>query len=144
MRLNMDCIRDILLCIEEHTGLRQYCNFIDLGLSASAIFVDEEIEPKDYQKKLLEKYSNDILIYHLNYCAETNLIDLAEIGDQYNIIISDLTPSGHEFLANIRKDTVWNNVKEVSRKVGTDSLPAIIQIAASTVAQQIKNQFGII
>ena len=38
MRINMDCIRDILLCVEENTGLHQACFFIsyaDAGIQAA-------------------------------------------------------------------------------------------------------------
>ena len=33
MRINMDCIRDILLCVEENTGLQQRCFFISYDLA---------------------------------------------------------------------------------------------------------------
>ena len=33
MRINMDCIRDILLCIEENTGLQQRCLFVSYAYS---------------------------------------------------------------------------------------------------------------
>ena len=35
MRLNLDCIRDTLLCVEDNTGLRKFCIFVDIGLNES-------------------------------------------------------------------------------------------------------------
>ena len=58
-------------------------------------------------------------------------------------IIGDLSPAGHEFLANIRKDTVWNGVKSVAGKVGATSLSALTQIAANVVTELVKAQFGL-
>ena len=144
MRLNMDCVRDILLCVEENTDLRRYCRFLDLHYESTAQYVSGEIlEPADYQKALFEKYPNDVLAYHIRYCIDCDLIIECEGSSMYCIFISDLTPEGHDFLANIRTDTVWNKVKESSAKVGVDSLPVIIQIATATVKQLVKNQLGI-
>ena len=39
MRLDIDCIRDILLCVEENTGLRQHCFFVDSGLTSVEEFL---------------------------------------------------------------------------------------------------------
>ena len=37
MRLNMDCVRDILLCVEENTGLRKSCLFVDISPFANDV-----------------------------------------------------------------------------------------------------------
>jgi hypothetical protein len=58
-----------------------------------------------------------------------------------NMSIMDLTPAGHEFIADIRNDTVWNNVKEKSSKIGVSSLRAIRDIAVGVVSELIKTQF---
>ena len=59
------------------------------------------------------------------------------------IMISDLTPAGHKFLANSRQDTIWNNTKEIATKVGSKSLDALIQISSSVITELIKAHFGI-
>ena len=143
MKLNLDCIRQILLCVEEHTGLRKACFFIDSGLEESEIMIGNSPIPfPDYQCKLLENFSNDELIYHLNYCVESNLLTTNESCGLYQIFIMDLTPKGHDFLENIRDNRVWSNVKDVASKIGSKSLESIIQISSNVISQLIKSQFG--
>jgi hypothetical protein len=48
-------------------------------------------------------------------------------------IIVDLSPMGHEFLANIRADTNWNKTKEIAKAVGSESLNILAQIAGQVI-----------
>lgn len=137
MRLDMDCIRDVLLCVEENTGLRNFCYFVDLGLSESAEFIGTEMNIQDYQFDLLKIYENDTIIYHVNFCVEANLISLIDGSDMYHIMVEDLTPSGHDFLANIREKKNWGLVKSIAQKVGGYSLSAIIKIASGVSSNLI-------
>lgn len=144
MKLNLDCIRQILLCVEENTGLREYCFFIDSGLEESETIIgNTPIPPPDYQSNLLNEFDNDELIYHINYCAESELLSMASSLGLYQIIIADLTPKGHNFLENIRDNKVWAGVKSVALKVGSKSLDSVIQIASNVITQIIRAQFGL-
>lgn len=60
MRLNLDCVRDILLCIEDNTGYRQLASFVDIDRMESASTALGVSPPKiwPYQQALMEKYSN--------------------------------------------------------------------------------------
>lgn len=144
MHLNMDCVRDILFCVEEHTGIRSRCQFIDSGESQAADFLGLEINIPTYQLELLEKYNNDELIYHICYCIKANLIEGDDTSNGYDIFINDLTPSGHEFLANIRENNNWATVKKVAGKVGSTSLSAFTTIASQVIATLIKNELKFI
>jgi len=44
--------------------------------------------------------------------------------------IKDITPSGHEFIAALKNNTVWNKVKEKAGNLGGVSLPIMLQMAA--------------
>lgn len=128
MRLNSDCVRDILLTIESECDFHNEMNY--------------EKEEKTLQQ--LSKYSHEEIIYHIRQCELSKLI----LGVTYcdggsSIFISDLSPEGHKFLANIREETVWNGVKSIAKKVGSTSLPALTQIASNVVTELIKAQFGI-
>ena len=57
--------------------------------------------------------------------------------------ISYLSPYGHQFISDIRSDNVWNHVKSLSQKVGSNSLSALIQISSGVITQLIKSQLGI-
>ena len=57
--------------------------------------------------------------------------------------IFDLTYSGHQFLADIRSDTIWNKTKDTAKTVGTESLHALKDIAVNLVTSTIQNKLGL-
>lgn len=128
MRLNSDCVRDILLTVETECDFHNVINY----------------RKEENTLERLSKYSHEEIIYHIKQCELSKLI----LGVTYcdggtSIFISDLSPEGHKFLANIREDTVWNGVKSVAKKVGSTSLSALTQIASNVVTELIKAQFKI-
>ncbi len=144
MRLNLDCVRQILLIVEENTGLRKYCFFIDSSLSECQTASGDSLIPlPDYQTNLLKKVDNDELIYHINYCVEAGLLSMDTSYGLYQLVIKGLTPKGHDFLENIRDNKIWSGVKNIAANVGSTSLDAITQIASNVIIQLIKSQFGI-
>jgi len=128
MKLNPNCIRDILIAVEENTGYNLYLDY-----------------PSELDKcPSLQSYKDDEIRYHIYQCYKSGLIELKGTEDlSGNIGINDLTPAGHSFLSNIRSDNIWNNVKEISSKVGSSSLSALSQIATGIVSAIIKNQLGL-
>lgn len=125
MKLNPDCVRDILLAVEEGC---------DIGRGVS-------IPGPNYSR--LQPYNESEVLYHVRQCDLSGFLYQAKTDLLGTYTIRDLTPAGHEFLANIRKDTIWSGVKDVAGKVGATSLNAIVQIASNVVAQMIKYQFGL-
>ena len=107
MKLNPDCVRDILLTVEETSSFNRYtCYSVD-----------------DMNFDRLRKYSHEEIIYHIKQCNESHLISGVQsydCGDEINI--QDLTPSGHQFLANIRSETNWQKTKEIANKSGSVAL----------------------
>ncbi|WP_455630784.1 DUF2513 domain-containing protein [Megamonas sp.] len=143
MRLNMDCIRDILLCIEDLVTPTRLARFLDIDLlnATAQIFDDELPKTPPYQEKLLEKYTNEEIIYHLQYCLKDNLIELHTNSMSSDILVKDLTPKGHEFLANIRYNTVYEKTKQICKKLGVQSLSSFVQIAQNVTSEIIKSYF---
>lgn len=128
MRLNPDCVRDILLTVEENADFSSYWEF----------------DISDVANGQLANYSPEEIIYHISQCKKADLIDgcqFYDIGESG--VVSDLTPKGHQFLADIRSDTVWKDVKDVSKKVGSNSISAISQIATGVISALIKSQLGL-
>lgn len=125
MKLNPDCVRDILLTVEEKTGYK------------NPLYICKD-EPFPLY---MSKYDFETLAYHINQCYLANLLikGTGQLGVQFSI--GDLTPYGHEFIANIRKDTNWNKVKETTAKIGSNSLNIITQIASSVIAEIARSQF---
>lgn len=134
MRLNIDCIRDIMLWAESITTPTQFAVYVDtdtvdklkdfLYVSANEVPV-----PNLQQKELLAKYSNETLIYHLRYCIEAKLLtEVSTANSGATITIQDLTPLGHDFIGNIRKEENFSPVKSIAEKAGIETLNSIIDI----------------
>lgn len=124
MKLNPDCIRDILLYIESKTDSQiDYVDFEDL--------VDN-----------LNLYDENTLHYHVNQLLNFELVHNVEYSDDKPDYICDLSPLGHKFLADIRSDNIWNHTKNIASKVGSVSLDALIQISTGVLTQIINKQLG--
>lgn len=101
MKLDLDCVRDILLTVEENTGYQKYITY--------------SINTKQYES--LQKYENKKVMYHILQCEKSNLIEAKQIDLAGNILIKDLTPCGHKFISNIRENKNWNKVKKWQMKL---------------------------
>ncbi len=98
MVLNPDCVRAVLLAVEA-------CPF------------GEHLNVEKLSARL-PKYTEECLWYTCLKLKEGGYLDLDLIQMSMSTMpdikrIKDLTFSGHEFLANIQKDDVWQGVKEI-------------------------------
>lgn len=55
------------------------------------------------------------------------------------ILIEGLTPYGHAFLADIRDNNNWNEIKKQAGKVGAIALNVVTQIASNVISTKISN-----
>lgn len=142
MRLNIDCVRDIMLWAESITTPTKPAVYVDTDMvsSLSAMYLSESEMPvpDEEQKNLLNKYNNEQLVYHLQYCVDAALLKPADISSAERIVIKNLTPLGHDFIANIRHDAVFEKTKAVMHNLGVESLKAAVQVAASVTSEIIK------
>ena len=110
MKLNPDCIRDILITVEEHSD-----------------FSNQTEYKAEQPFETLSQYSHEEIIYHIRQCENSDLIYGVNYYDGgCHTDILDLSPKGHEFLANMRNDSVWKKV--ISKGAGA-SLPILIELA---------------
>ena len=92
MKLNADCIRDILLVVEENAT---YSN---------------DVEEEIIYKNLTPKYSKEEILYHVRQCEHSGLF--LKVTHYFGgFIIQDLSPYGHQFVNNIRQDNNWNKLR---------------------------------
>ncbi|WP_297966997.1 DUF2513 domain-containing protein [uncultured Anaerovibrio sp.] len=139
MKLNLDCVRDILLCVEENTGYRKLASFVDIDQceQTSKALGCEPPKVWPYQNKLMESYSNQELMYHFKYCADADLIETDDrIGSQ-QFLVGDLTPEGHEALSAFRSPKIFEKIKDIALDMGVRSLPAYCEIGSRLVNQLI-------
>lgn len=123
MKLNPDCIRDILLTIEEVVTSDRFFQYVE----------------NTHEYGRLKNYTHDELLYHFRQCDWAGLIVAFQPYDcGHSVDIGDLSPAGHEFLANIRSESVWGKTKDISKKLGVGSLRGLADIAISVVSEIIK------
>lgn len=101
MKLNPDCIRDVLLVVESETTATHKVSY-----------------PAEIFNELDEKYTPEVVLYHVIQCMDYGYFREAKILGKMGISIPDFAPKGHKFLANIRKGNIWNGVKAISEKLG--------------------------
>ena len=133
MKLNIDCVRDIMLWAESITTPTQLASYVNTDAVDSDdgflyINDDDRPMPNAEQKELLEKYSNETLVYHLHYCIEAKLLTEFDSPDGNIIVIKDLTPLGHDFIGNIREAQNYSPAKAIAKKAGVETVNAFIDI----------------
>lgn len=89
MKLDCDCIRDILLTVEEYDGFRTFDKI-----------------------PLTDKYSEKTLCYHIQQCKDANLLSNVRKYVDGGYAVFSLTPKGHETINKIHNDTKWNKIKK--------------------------------
>lgn len=123
MKLNPDCIRDILIQVE--TGEE----FILYGY---------EDETNYEQLEHIKKYSHEENLYHAML-----LIDYGIVKGMHGLCyeeIMDLTYEGHIFLSNIRENNNWNKIKEICKKTSTAvSMQMLVYIATRYIEEKMKS-----
>lgn len=124
MKLNPDCIRAVLLHLEENQLMD------DKGVICKIISSD--------LPDTLPSYTSADVIYTVKQLDEYGFISTRQF-DTYNYMaaILDITPQGHEFLKDIHDDTTWNKTKDIAKNVGSYSLSTLAQIASSIISNVI-------
>lgn len=133
MILNMDCVRDVLLELEEETEFKP--DFSYRPISAEEFCSQfEKYAPHEVYHTLL-KLEEAGYIYTLNGNAKNmNLPHKIKYVE-----LLDLTFSGTEFLNTIRDPKAWRYVKD--KTAALVSVP--FSILAAVAAAYIKSQIGL-
>lgn len=115
MKLDQDCVRDLLLAIEE----------------LSRVNKTESLEYYFENSNLKESpYSEEDLMYTASRLKEAGFIHAQPNGSFSYYYVSTLTYNGHVFLDTIRDPKVWSKTKEVTSKFASVSLPIVAEIGS--------------
>lgn len=111
MRLNPDCIRDILLIIDEIAVPNDYGCI-------------EEIAPEEVVSKMdISKYKQNEIMYTISLLYEEGFL---KKGSQYisdpKPYIADITPKGYQFIDSIKSEDSWKRVKSILQTAATKGL----------------------
>ncbi|WP_298785625.1 DUF2513 domain-containing protein [uncultured Marinococcus sp.] len=123
MILDHDCVRELLLSVENNIGLNDMVPIDKL----------ESISP-------LDSYDQDIVRYAALKMIEAGYIHAKPLYADNMLIdirVGNLTTAGHEFLDNVRDSTIWQKTKERSSKVAGASLPVLANIAGQLIKEQL-------
>lgn len=124
MKLDHDCIRDLLLYLEENLTYNKNISINNLTL---------------------KNYSQEELIYCAEKLIEADYLTCTKAsGYQPPLIVANsITYNGHQFLDNIRDDGVWKETKSILSKVTSTSIGFISNIATQVISNLISKQMGL-
>lgn len=128
MKLNSDCIRDILITVET----------MDYGAVCTLPMLCEK----------LCNYSEEELNYHCLQLIDAGFLNAKAINTMGSTVpqvwrIFDLTFPSHQFLSDIRSETTWSKTKDIAKSVGSESLHALKDIAVGVVTSTIQSKLGL-
>jgi len=127
LKLNPDCIRDILIYIEDNSRV-----------------IQGKYNPVPLNGMLAEyEYPIEELVYHLQQLELDGLVSDVEYDYTGEYAVKDLTPDGHRFLANIRHDDAWDKTKEITRSAGGLSIQMLKNVSESVLTAIVKNKLGL-
>lgn len=126
MKLNTDCVRDVLLELESFPigqyTLKSFC-------------------------KTVSKHGEETTYYTLTKLAEGKYINAEYAqtmdGRIHLAVVYDLTFAGHEFLSTVRAPGIWEMLKDAASDGGTACIHLIGEIAADILKEQIKRKLGL-
>lgn len=134
MELNPDCIRNVLLAVENQKTPEKYL--------LQPVMRLESFESNPFTSK----YTRAEIAYTLLKLEEADLINsthrFSDGGEVGFFTVSSLTFAGHQYLEKIRDDKRWKQVKAVSSKIGDFSLSAIEKIAEGVTSAAISKFFN--
>lgn len=129
MKLNPDCIRDVLLYLEENLS---YNHKRKDSIEHNSIIMHKISEDLHNEKG----YEIDDINYSIEKLIEIRyIIPETELREHNNSIlycpISDISYSGHMFLGTIRSKTLWEATKSKARQIGGMSIQSLSMISSA-------------
>lgn len=118
MKLNVDCIRDVMLYLEE--------NLIPNESGLCMPIVPAEMASK------LNDYTVNEIMFVVRHLSDDGFITLGKhyIHEPIGRII-DITNYGYELITLIKPKSCWVKIKEKLPKIGISDIITLFQIAAS-------------
>lgn len=139
MKLDPDIVRDVLLFLEDNLI---YEDFDTKNPHTHNTFSAAEIE------EILDKEKNHMpadVSYAIEQLYKEGYISLSQnphkdnMGNLTILHISDISWKGHQFLNDVRSDTVWEAVKSAASKFGTLSIHGLGMAAGAVVKELATN-----
>jgi Hypothetical protein (DUF2513) len=123
MKLNKDCVRDLLLEMEDKLTLSGHT------------FLDEIKNFETYNK-----YGHDETIYTIKKLIEAEYLKGSykfASDEMYFLAISSITWNGHEFLDSVRSNEVWEATKEKVKGFSSVSISILSEVAKDYLKKKL-------
>lgn len=120
MKINYDCVRDVLFYLENKLDLNESLDYVEIPMKS--ITASNE----------LSKYTPKDIAYTIYKLAEAEYIIAGELHHdirQYYYSVRSITYSGHEFIESVRTDKKWTEIKKVCSVIGGVALSTIKAIS---------------
>jgi hypothetical protein len=129
MKLNYDCLRDVLLALEENLQMSEDLSFDILKLEDITNLLDSK------------NYSPKDIYYAVYNLIEIDMVEgdiqFADGGIPYFCYIQNITYRGHEFLQTVKSETVWSQIKDKLRPVAGLSVELITEVGKTLIANKL-------
>ena len=129
MKLDYDCLRSLLLKLEDFENL-------DDNLHHQSMTLDD-------MEKALPNFSKNEIVYTTLKAEEGGLINARIINADnciYTCIYSCLTYDGHQFLDNVRNNNIWSKTKSIAKELGCTSFRSLLSISEKIILAMIQSQ----
>lgn len=130
MKLNPDCIRDILIYLEDNIV------YENVNISLKHKFINIY----DISDALSKKYNKEEILYSVEDLMKSGYVHYCNVDhDKYGCImnadIDDVTSIGHEFINNVRSNNVWEATKNGVKKLESFSVGILSSVASSILTK---------
>ncbi|GIN33487.1 DUF2513 domain-containing protein [Bacillus licheniformis] len=123
MKLNHDCVRSILLELEENLTLNDGVTLYQL---------------KDFET--FKEYGYETSVYALTKLIEADFLNgsVSRADNKIDYIgVGSITWDGHQFLDNIRDNAVWSKTKDAVKSLSSVSLSILSNVGESITKKLI-------
>lgn len=123
MKLNHDCVRSIMLELEEKLTLDEHMHLLQLR-----------------EFDTFKKYGEDASSYTILKLIEAGFLNgkpLYAGNKLYHLTVSSITFAGHEFLDNIRDDKTWSKAKSLAQSLAGASISLVAKLAYDATKKKL-------
>ncbi len=116
MKLDFDCIRDVLLTVEGKTEITERFAYSGIKLN-NVISALPQYSPQDVFYTALKLEEAKLITVHRE-------IEIRRAPNDF--VITDITYEGHQYLNSVRDNGVWDKVKSSAKSL---TIPVVVKLA---------------
>lgn len=122
MRLNLDCVRDIMLTLEEKLILTEDGDIEQLTVEEICSF------------EKLSSYQSTEVIYIIKLLYDSSMLKPGKryVSDTCNRV-ADITSQGYKFIDSIKSQNKWDKIKSYAKPLGELTIKALFELAISNI-----------